>query len=100
MKERKKEYSLEFKKEAVKLAQKVGFTQTSSDLGLHHSTIRRWQKQASDSGKNTGSGPSKLEEVEAENRRLRKEIVYLKKIGEVLKKSVTIFSSDHIGDLK
>ena len=39
-----KRYSQEFKEEAMKLAERVGFTQASKGLGVHHDNIRNWAK--------------------------------------------------------
>ena len=42
----RKNYSREFKEEAVQLAQKNGNqTQTAQDLGIHLSVLRRWKKE-------------------------------------------------------
>ena len=97
MSKTRKKYTLEFKQEAVKLAEKVGFAKAGADLGVHEDNIRRWAK-ALKASKN-GKGPSNAS-VDAENRRLRKEIGYLKKINEVLKKSTAILSIDHMSDLR
>ena len=96
---KRKKYTVEFKKEAVKLAKRVGLCQASTDLGVPYDNVRRWVQQGSGSQKNMRSGSS-YEELEVENRRLRKENVYLKKVSDVLKKSHAIFSIDHIGDSK
>jgi len=91
---KRKKYTLEFKHEAVSLANQNGVSQTAKDLGILPTNIRRWVREA---------GPQKVEvstDLEKENRRLRKENMYLKKINEVLKKSTAIFSMDHMQDTR
>ena len=97
MSKTRKNYTLEFKQEAVKLAKKVGCTKAGTDLGVHRDSIRRWANalNASKNGNNPSGAP-----VNAEVRRLLKENGYLKKINEVLKKSTAIFSNDHMRDLR
>ena len=84
MSKTRKKYTPEFKQEAVKLAEKVGFTKAGTDLGVHDDNIRRWAKVLKANKWNLHS-PSR--ESEAEIRRLRKANSYLKKINnEVVKK--------------
>jgi transposase len=83
----KKNYSQEFKKEAVELAQKNGNqTQTAQDLGIHLSVLRRWKKELEIDGHQAfpGKGHTKDEEF----RQLQKENQRLKDTVEVLKKAV------------
>ncbi len=95
----RKNYSTEFKAEAVELSKKVGNSKAAADLDVAEDTLRRWVKLSS-------VAPDKATEVrlaadiEAENRKLKKEIEYLRKINDVLKKSTAIFSKDLIGDSK
>ena len=92
----RKRYSKEFKDEAVKLAERVGFSKAGIELGVSSQSIRKW----SEPSLKGGMANSGQESLEAEIKRLRKENGYLKKINEVLKKSTAIFSSDHIGGSK
>lgn len=60
--------------------------QTCKDLGIVVSVLNRWRKEYSnDSSLKTKDKPS-YEELEKENKRLRKEIGYIEEINEVLKK--------------
>ncbi len=95
-------YSQEFKAEAVKLANEKGFQQAADDLGVHHSSIRDWAKKLQEgpisSKKNETS--KTYEELEKENKRLKKELQYMEEISKVLKKSTAIFSSDQLKNSK
>lgn len=86
---RQKNYTQEYKREAIELANQVGIPQAAKDLGINAVNIRRWKDEQ--------SAPDNEADIdlEKENRRLRKEIEYLRKINEVLKKSTAIFSQDH-----
>jgi transposase len=84
----RKNYTQEYKQEAVELANQVGVSRAAKDLGINEVNIRRWiNEQVTPKDESSG-------DIEKENRRLRKEIEYLRKINEVLKKSTAIFSQD------
>ena len=94
----KRQFTLEFKKEATELARKVGNCQAARDLGLNESLIRSWRIIFNPPSSNTET--KSYSELEKENRKLAKEIYYLKEINKVLKKSTAIFSVDQLGDFK
>jgi transposase len=89
----KKNYSREFKEEAVELARKNGNqTQTAQDLGIHLSVLRCWKKELESDEKQAdlrcsgwagpfqGRGHTKDEEL----RQLQKENQRLKDTVEIL----------------
>ena len=94
----KRKFSEEFRKEAVELAKKVGNSQAARDLGLNESQIRQWKNKLNTS--NVLVEGKSYSDLEKENKRLSKELYYLKEINKVLKKSTAIFSVDQLGDLK
>jgi transposase len=98
VKRAKRQFSLEFKKEAIELANKVGNSQAARDLGLSESHIRAWKSIFNPAS--PASETKSYSELEKEIKRLNKENTYLKEINKVLKKSTAIFSVDHLGDLK
>ena len=78
-------YTDEFRHDAVRIAQSSGLTRpkVASDLGVGLSTLNKWvQKHQHD---DLMSGPH--EDVEKENKRLRKEVRLLREEREVLKKA-------------
>ena len=95
-------YSQEFKSEAIKLANEKGFLQAADDLGVHHTTIREWAKKLQQGPINSKqkTASKTYEELEKENRRLKKELQYMEEINKVLKKSTAIFSSDQLKNSK
>lgn len=90
----RKKYSLEFKMEAVRLVQEQGMThgEVGDDLGVCRTTIRGWVRKA-DLGILDGRAPQPQshKELEAENRRLRRENAILQEEREILKKAAAFF---------
>lgn len=101
-KNKQKKYSEEFKLEAVRLSKEVGSKEASTQLGVGFSTLNKWRTLFSNTGHVSKSGEVKksYSDLEKENKRLKKEIGYIKQINDVLKKSTAIFSSNQIGDSK
>ena len=85
-KKRRPSYSPEFKEEAVSKSLEVGVTKASRELGISPITLRSWilKSQASTSQQ---AGKPSYEELEKENRKLKKELGYVTEINEVLKKA-------------
>ncbi len=80
-----KRYTDEFRRDAVRIAISSGLTrpQISSDLGVGLLTLNKWvQRHQHD---DLMSGPH--EDVEKENKRLRKEVRLLREEWDVLKKA-------------
>ena len=90
-----KSYTEEFKREAVARSEAVGVTKACEELDITSSTIYGWIKKYSGSFKKSENKPS-YEELEKENRKLKRELGYMEEINKVLKKSTAIFSSDQI----
>jgi transposase len=89
---RRKEYTKEFKQEAVRLAQQSGNkAQVIRDLGIHTSMLRRWEKQFSEYGEKAFPGKGHVQNEELAQ--LQRENQRLKETVEILKKAVGIFSS-------
>lgn len=92
-----RKYDDEFKKEAVQMMLNGGrlLKDVASDLGVDRSVLGRWKKlylEKLDSGESSpGMTPS---EMDKENRRLRKELAYVKEQRDILKKAVSIFSRE------
>ncbi len=95
-KRKHKHYNKEFKIEAVKLAETVGVMKAAAELGVAKKSIQNWINGIYMGGAQCKK--SKMAEMEAELRRIKKENKNLKLINDVLKKSTAIFSKDQIGD--
>lgn len=89
---KRKQYSSEFKREAVRLVTDGGLSiaQAARDLGLNDNLISRWKKEAQQNGHKAfpGQGHPQDEEIS----RLRREDEVLRQEREILKKAISIFS--------
>ncbi len=83
----RKEYTKEFKQEAMRLAQESGNkSRVVRDLGIHPSMLSRWEKQFSEQGEKAFPGKGhvqheELERLQRENQRLQETVEILKKAG-------------------
>ena len=91
----KREYSEEFRLEAIKLARQgdIPVCQVARDLGIHDSVLYRWIRKAD--GRSTANATDGLSSDErGELARLRREVRRLETEREILKKAVGIFSEE------
>ena len=96
MTKKRRTYTTEFKAEAVQMAKDQGFAKTVRDLGVAPMSIRNWLYRADPETINDSPDV----DWKKETKKLRKENMYLKKINEVLKKSIAIFSQDEFPPFK
>jgi len=89
---RRRQYSREFKQEAVKRVteQGVPLAKVARDLDLNQNVLRRWKQELSEHGEK--AFPGQGTPIEEELLRARREIEALKREREILKKAVGIFS--------
>ena len=88
----RKEYTKEFKQEAVRMAQEKGNkSRVVRDLGIHPSMLSRWEKQLAEQGEQAFPGKGHVQNEELA--RLQRENQRLQETVEILKKAVGIFSS-------
>ncbi|MGA8937756.1 MAG: transposase [Acidobacteriaceae bacterium] len=91
---RKKRYDQNFKRSAVEhwLGSGKSADQVATELGINAQTLKIWKQQLAvlPPGANT---PRTVEALEAENRRLRREMGSLIRQREILKKTLGILSS-------
>src|SRR4051812_19621070 len=94
-----RQYTDEFKVEAVRLAESIGGNQASKRLGVPDSSLWNWIR-LSRAGKlkivEGGAVPVKrsITEVEAENSRLRRELASTKLDLEIVKKAAAYFAKE------
>lgn len=92
----RRQYTLEFKQEAVRLVTDEGmsYAEVASDLGVDKSTIRVWCEKAAsgalDNSKSTRPRMTAEEEVAA----LRREVRILREEREILKKAAAFFARE------
>ena len=97
----KRQYTEEFKVEAVRLAASVGGHEAARRLGVPVATVGNWSRRGIASG-GAGSMPTApsteaparrpISELEAENSRLRRELAEAKLDVEILRKATAYFA--------
>ena len=94
----RRKYTKEFKIETVRLMVDQGRTARSvaKDLGLNEAMLYQWKSQLLKDGDLAfpGNGKAAISEIEAENRRLRKELADVKQDREILKKAAAYFAKN------
>ncbi len=89
---KRREYTKEFKSEAVRLAKERGnMNEVARELDIHASLIRRWRKEFENHGNQ--AFPGKGHPHDEELTQLKRELRRVKEENAILKKAVGIFSS-------
>lgn len=91
----RKTYSLEFKREAVKMCQNRSVMEVSEALGVHNSSLYDWEKELAGEkalSEQAGTGGASRKELEEENKRLKRENENLREEAEILKKASAYFA--------
>ena len=96
MTQKRKHYSKQFKTDAVKLVTEQGFnvSEAARNLGIHHSSLRRWKRQLESDGNQAFPGKGNLSAEKQELDRLRKENKRLRMEREILKKATAFFAKE------
>ncbi len=95
MTKKRKNYTKEFKREAVRLVQETGkpMTKIARDLGVSHTALRDWINKYKANHSQDNGGPLTAEERE-ELQRLRKENRVLQMERDILKKATAFFAKE------
>lgn len=91
-----KSYPEEFKREVLEMAgsREVSIAQLERDLGITAGLIYKWRERYRVDETNGALKPSVGREVEAEIRRLKRELSVVKQERDILKKAIQVFSRD------
>ena len=91
-----KHYSKQFKIDAVKLATEQGYkiSEAARNLGIHHSSLRRWKNQLESDTTAAFPGKGHMIPEKEELYRLRKENKRLRMEREILKKAAAFFANE------
>jgi transposase len=94
----RRQFSLEFKLEAVKLVKGRGVTvaQAARDLDIHENVLRKWIREAEADPQEAFPGKGAMKPEQAEIDRLRKEVAKLKMERDILKKAAAYFATDSL----
>jgi transposase len=89
-----KQYSREFKKEAIRLLETSGKSaaQLERELGIGKGNLSRWKRQSDKEGEDAFPGHGRLTPEQERLRRLERENEILRQERDILKKAIAIFS--------
>jgi transposase len=92
----KRVYDEAFKREALRLLESSGkpVVELERDLGITQGLLNKWKKRYQVNTETDRVEPSAERHLEAENRRLKRELEQVKAERELLKKVLRIFSED------
>lgn len=92
----RRQFSREFKVEAVKLITERGVTvaQAARDLGVHETRLRAWIRELAQDAQHAFPGKGVMKPEQAEIERLRKEVAKLKMERDILKKAAAFFAKE------
>ena len=95
--QKRRKYSQDFKTEAVRLVteQGYGISEAARNLGIGAGMLGRWKREAAGS-QAVGAADNGLitQDLEAENKRLRRENERLQMEREILKKAAAFFAKE------
>jgi transposase len=93
---KRRQYTAEFKREAVRLITEHGYgvTEAAHNLGIHAHMLGRWKRQAEQHHNGALGGNGHMSAEHEELLRLRKENKRLRMEREILKKTVSFFASE------
>jgi transposase len=94
MKKVQKTYTVEFKREAVRLAQTSGkpIAQVARELGIADPSIHPWRKELTAHGDEAFPGSGHQTAQEEELRRRKRELEVTRQVRDILKKVLIVFS--------
>ena len=90
----RRQYTAEFKPEAVRLSQtsEKSVAQIAQDLGIRPKLLYRWRCESQSAGAGAFPGHGQLPPTEAEMAALRRELAQVCQERDILKKALGIFS--------
>ena len=93
---KRRQYTKEFKIEAVRLIVEEGrpISEVARELGIGENLLHRWKKKSEEGKIDPFPGKGRLSPEDEELRRLRRENKRLRMEHEILKKAVAIFSEE------
>ena len=92
----RRQFSREFKLEAVKLVKERGVSvaQAARDLELHQTVLRSWSRELAADPQQAFPGKGVMKPEQGELDRLRKEVAKLKMERDILKKAAAYFAKE------
>jgi transposase len=88
----RKQYSKEFKQEAIRLLDGRSVKDVATSLGVWPNQLRRWRQELEQEGASAFRGNGKRTALEEENWQLKRRIRQLEEDKEILKKASAYFA--------
>jgi transposase len=91
---KRREYTKEFKQEAVALSSELGVNaaQVARDLGINPALLYRWRAEIRSIGDEAFPGKGKLNASDEEVRQLQRELDRVRMERDILKKALRVFA--------
>ena len=92
----KKIYSEQFKRDAIRLQETSGKSNgiIEKELGLSYGLLRHWKKRYQVNEETNELERSEIEQLKAELREAKRELLIAQQERDILKKTISIFSKD------
>jgi transposase len=92
----RRQFSREFKLEAVRLVKERGVTasQAARDLDVHENVLRKWVREMAADPQQAFPGKGVMKPEQAEIERLKKEVAKLRMERDILKKAAAYFAKE------
>jgi transposase len=92
----RRQFSKEFKVEAVRLVKErgVSIVQAAKDLNVHENVLRKWVHAVSEDSSHAFPGHGQMKPEQLEIAKLRKEVAKLKMERDILKKAAAYFARE------
>jgi transposase len=92
----RRQFSREFKVEAVRLVKERGVTasQAARDLDVHENVLRKWVREMAADPQQAFPGKGVMKPEQAEIERLKKEVAKLRMERDILKKAAAYFAKE------
>ena len=92
----RRQFSREFKLEAVRLVRErgVAVAQAARDLDVHENVLRKWVRDVAADPVHAFPGQGQMKPEQAEIERLKKEVAKLKMERDILKKAAAFFAKE------
>ena len=92
----RRQFSREFKREAVRLVKERGVSvaQAARDLDVHENVLRKWMREQAADPQQALPGKGVMKPEQAEIERLKKEVAKLRMERDILKKAAAYFAKE------
>jgi len=92
----RRQFSREFKLEAVRLVKERGVSvaQAARDLDVHENVLRKWMRELAADAQQAFPGKGVMKPEQAEIERLKKEVAKLRMERDILKKAAAYFARE------